>query len=35
MVRDQLTRMLLREGPEPVERLQNRSTFLRVRRRNI
>ena len=34
-VRDQLTRMLLREAPELAERLRNRSLLARVRRRSI
>ena len=34
-VRDQLTRMLLREAPELAERLRNRSMLARVRMRSI
>jgi len=34
-VRDQLTRMLLREAPELAERLRNRSMLARVRMRGI
>jgi hypothetical protein len=34
-VRDQLTRMLIREAPELAERLRNRSLLSRVRMRNL
>jgi Clp amino terminal domain, pathogenicity island component len=34
-VRDQLTRLLLREAPELADRLRNRSLLSRVRMRNL